>query len=176
MKLFIKNRTMNDNIDLKILSEKLIELIDVSIQALKKYINTPTNTQFNIQSSTDGNIIGVCGVLYGDNIIHVFRCKDNSIKEGFYFEDSLFSLFNIDYQGSELSMSRELYKKLRDDKNRFEFLESIDITDCKNIIYWEYNKLIDDYTDEEGIPDICDIFYYEDYMNDIIIPKYKNYE
>ena len=102
---------MNENIDLtEMLSEKLIKLIDVSIQALEKYINTPSNTQLNTQS-LGGNIIGVCGVLYGDNIIHVFRCKDNSIKEGFYFEDSLFSLFNIDYQGSELSMSRELYKK-----------------------------------------------------------------
>ena len=159
---------MNENINL---SEKLIKLIDVAIQALEKYINTPSNTQLNTQS-LGGNIIGVCGVLYGDNIIHVFRCKDNSIKEGFYFEDSLFSLFNIDYQGSELSMSRELYKKLRDDKNRFEFLESIDIHECKNIIYWENNKLLDDY-DDDNIPEICDIFYYADYMNDVIIPKYK---
>ena len=74
----------------------------------------------------------------------------------------------------DLKSSRELDKKLRENTNRFEFLESIDISECKNIIYWEYNKLLDDYDeDEEGIPEICDIFYYVDYMNDIIIPKYK---
>ena len=161
---------MNKNIDL---SEKLIKLIDVAIQALEKYINTPSNTQVNTQS-LGGNIIGVCGALYGDNIINVFRCKDKSIKEGFYFEETLFDIFNIDCQKGELNKSRELDTKLRENTNRFEFLESIDISECKNIIYWEYNKLLDDYDeDEEGIPEICDIFYYVDYMNDIIIPKYK---
>ena len=35
---------MNENINL---SEKLIKLIDVAIQALEKYINTPSNTQVN---------------------------------------------------------------------------------------------------------------------------------
>ena len=83
---------MNENINL---SEKLIKLIDVAIQALEKYINTPSNTQVNTQS-LGGNIIGVCGALYGDNIINVFRCKDKSIKEGFYFEETLFDIFNIE--------------------------------------------------------------------------------
>ena len=162
--------TYNENMKL---SEKLIKLIDVAIQALEKYINTPSNTQVNTQS-LGGNIIGVCGALYGDNIINVFRCKDKSIKEGFYFEETLFDIFNIDCQKGELNKARELDTKLRENTNRFEFLESIDISECKNIIYWQYNKLLDDYDeDEEGIPEICDIFYYVDYMNDIIIPKYK---
>ena len=85
------------------------------------YLNTPSNTQLNTQS-LGGNIIGVCGALYGDNIIHVFRCKDNSIKEGFYFEETLFDIFNIDCQKGELNKSRELDKKLRENTNRFEFL------------------------------------------------------
>lgn len=154
----------------EILLEKFEKFIDLSILALTKYLNEHKKVY-------KGNIIGVCGALYGDNIINVYLCKDK-IEEGFYFEDEIFDYFNI-RSSDELGRSRELDDILRNDNNQFNFLESIDIHDCKNRIYWEDNKLIDDYVEEvgeEGIPAICDIFLYDDYMNDIIIPKYKNME
>ena len=163
---------MNNDYLTRTLFDKLIKLADTGIRALEVYISSKTG-----ESHAYGNIIGIWGYTYGDSIINIYRCTDEKIKEGLYNEEYFYDLFDIDSWWSQDRQSKKYCEKLNEMKSVFEPIECVDVYKVTDRTYWKDNKLISEYSEDEDpyIRDyIRDIFDYDKYMKEVIIPKYSS--